>query len=173
MADRQVAIKSKVVPGKDLGNPKAVTMLPEGQNRMTMGILMGRATNIISRTMPTGEIYEGLSGSFEATPENKDLPITRSGICYLPAGFFELVKDPLLTAQKENADATLDFVFKVEAVKAGNPAGYEWAYTPLMAQTTADPLAHLRGDAQKLISAPASQQAAPAQTEKPKAAAKK
>lgn len=147
MANRETSIRSKIVPGKDLGNPKAVTLLPDGQNAVVMGMVLGHVEKIITRTMPTGEIYEGLSGFFEAQPVNVQLPIVQSGICYLPAGFFELVANPLKEAQKDKPGAALDFVFKVEAVKDGNPQGYSWRYTPLLAKASADPLSALRSSA--------------------------
>ena len=144
MAEREKSIKSKIVPGKDLGNPKAIAVLPESVRILMMGTIMGRVEKIIARTMPTGETYEGLSGYFEAIPANVELPVVQSGVCYLPAGFFELVANPLMDAKKSNPEATLDFVFEVAVVRDGNPQGYSWQYTPKMAQTSADPLAHLR-----------------------------
>lgn len=144
MADREKSIKSKIVPGKDLGNPKAIAVLPETVRHLLMGTVMGRVEKLIQRTMPTGETYEGLSGYFEAIPANPELPVVQSGVCYLPAGFFELVAGPLTEAKKANPEATLDFVFEVAVVRDGNPQGYSWQYTPKMAQTSADPLAHLR-----------------------------
>lgn len=145
MAERSKAMKSKIVPGKDLGQPKAVTLLPDGKNSLLMGTIMGRVEKVITRTMPNGDIYEGLSGFFEAIPSNPELPIVQSGICYLPTGFLELLTGPLKKAQEANPAAYLDFIFEVEAVKDSNPQGYTWRYTPRVATTSADPLAHLRG----------------------------
>jgi hypothetical protein len=137
-------MKSKIVPGKDLGQPKAVTLLPDGQNRMLMGTVIGVVSKVITRTMPTGDVYEGLSGNFEAIPTDPKLPTIRSGVLYLPDGFFELIADPLKTIQQADETATLTFGLEVYAVKAGNPQGYSWEYVQLGQPAKDDPLARVR-----------------------------
>jgi len=145
MADtRAKAVKAKIVPGTDLGNPKAVTLLPENERRMMMGTVMGYVDKIITRTMPNGEVYEGFSGYFEAIPSNPELPVVQSGVCYFPSGFHNLIAEPLKDAQKTDENARIDFVFEVSAVKSNNPQGYSWEYTPKIASKSSDPLAHLR-----------------------------
>lgn len=146
-----ITIKSKIVPGKDLGNPSAVKSLPEGQNRLVLGIVFGEVTKLVTRTMPTGQIYEGFGGTFEALPADNKLPPTRSGVLYLPDGFAELIRDPFKKMQEESksddndgTDVRLQFGFEVAAVKDGNPQGYSWQYIPLGEPAKADPLATLR-----------------------------
>lgn len=172
MADtRTKAIKSKIVPGKDLGQPKAVTLLPEGQTRLTMGTVLGYVDKLIQRTMPNGQVYEGFSGFFRAIPADEKLPIVESGICYFPAGFHELIAKPFADAEVQAKEAgapapRLNFKFKVEAVKDGNPQGYSWSYTPEIAAVESDPLAHLAAPDVKAISAQPQSQTEAAPKEK-------
>lgn len=143
------AIKSKIVPGKDLGNPKKIAALPEGENKLMMGTVFGVIDRMVQRTMPTGQIFEGFGGQFEAVPADKDLPTINSGVLYLPGGFFELLAVPFKEASgaaEKNGTAapTMRFAFEVSAVKANNPAGYSWEYTPLTEPNTIDPLSEMR-----------------------------
>lgn len=143
-----VSLKSKIVPGKDLGNPSRVKDLPAGQDRLVMGTVFGEVTKLVERTMPTGTIYQGFGGTFEAIPSDPNMPTIRSGVLYLPDGFAELIRDPFQKMQEESGeeDATirLQFGFEISAVKDGNPQGYSWQYQPLGEPAKADPLAALR-----------------------------
>lgn len=142
MTTRKTNTKSKAVPIKDLGNPKSVTI---ASSPLLLGTVRGRAEKVISRTMPTGDAYEGLSGFFECEPHDATADIVRSDTCYLPAEIFKQIANPLRDAQKTNEKAMFDFVISVGAVFSTNEAGYEWQFTPVMAHVVTDPIAHLRG----------------------------
>ena len=140
----QVSIKSKLVPGKDLGNPSNVKNLKDGETRLLMGTVIGEVSRMVTRTMPTGEVYEGFGGTFEAIPADPNLPTVRSGVLYLPGGFFELIANPFKEMSASDDTARLQFGFEVYAVKDSNPQGYAWQYVPLGEPGKSDPLAAIR-----------------------------
>ncbi len=140
------AVKSKIVPGKDLGEPSAVKLLQGDNAELMMGTVFGIVSGIIQRKMPTGEVYEGLKGTFQAVPADPKRDTITSGVCYLPSGFYELIADPFKALQAEDETATLKFGFEVSAVKANNPAGYSWKYQPLVEPSKDDPLATFRAE---------------------------
>lgn len=138
---RAIVVKSKVV-AKDAGNPKKIVNLPEGENQMLLGTVIGIADGIkISKAADGMTEHKGLKGQFEVTPADATLDVVRSGVAFLGESFqADIVK--LLEA--EDGPDSVSFGFEIYVVKATNAAGYSWAYRPLMAASEADPLAALR-----------------------------
>lgn len=132
-------LKNKVVL-KDVGNPKAVTMLPDGQTKLLLGTIIGIASGTVERKAADGlTTFTGLKGSFEAVPANADNDTVQGGVCFLPESFQGPIEDMLA----DDADS-VKFAFEVYAVKADNPQGYSWAMQPLTEAAQNDPLAELR-----------------------------
>jgi hypothetical protein len=142
---RSTTMKAKLVP-KDLGNPKRVTTLPEGQNKVVLGTIIGIASDIFTRTDPQQNTYEGLKGSFEGVSSDDTQDIIQSGVLYLPTGMHEMIADVIkqVDDKGERTVASVQFAFEVAAVKASNPQGYSWAIKKLVDETEADPLKELR-----------------------------
>lgn len=132
---------------RDLGNPKAVTGKPEGDNSpLYLGMIYGIARGVRTRVDDKGEVDEALKGDFEGeraealkVDGEPDVTHIRSGICYLPSGFH----DQMVTAVKET-EGGVSFKLRVLVRKATNPIGYEYAMQPVAAPEIADPLASLR-----------------------------
>lgn len=157
MATRKTAIKSKLVM-KDLDEPAKVKGLPVGVQEFNLGRVVGRARSVITRNMPNGDTFYGLSGDFKGTPTAEDRDIVRSGILYLPNGVFELVADQLrdpATGEVHEDVSEVAFIYDVKSVKATNAAGYSWAFVPVLEPAADDPLAQLEAQvARAAIEAP-------------------
>lgn len=164
MAERQTVVKSKLV-GKDIGNPKGATMLPNLGDRYLLGTLFGVASRITTRTMPNGDTFEGLGGTFEGIPADSNIAVVRSGVLYLPTGVFETIaseveKEVTGTDGKVTRETQdVRFGFKVYTEKATNAAGYSWAFEPLVAAGKADMLSSLRAEILPLIAPPKTDEA--------------
>lgn len=134
-------VKSKVVL-KDLGEPAAVKLLPEGQDKFMLGTIVGIADRIKLAKLPDGvTTTEGLKGTFEAVPADPAKDTVRSGVCFLGEAF---QADILALLKQEDGPDSVSFAYEVWVVKAKNPAGYQWALAPLMKAEEADPLAAMR-----------------------------
>lgn len=153
-----IITKPKLAP-KDVGNPKGVTLLPEGQNRYLVGTIYGTATACKVRKVvkPNGdtEVFEPIVGNFEGIPAEpmfrteKDgagvetkvqIAAIQSGVLYLPTGIHERLAEPL---KKEDAQP-IDFAIEIYTVKAANPAGYSYELVPLLKPSASDPLQAIR-----------------------------
>lgn len=133
MAEREMRTKLAL---KDLGKPDMVKVMTEEQLKATggkynMGLLLGKADGVVSRTDDkSGQTYEGLSGTFIMQPSDPNLPELESGILWIPDAFHNLVSAKLREAQKDDPNAECEFAFDVASIKANNPAGYSWSFTP-------------------------------------------
>lgn len=134
-------IKSKLV-FKDLGEPALVKALPEGQDKMLLGSIIGIADGIKLAKGPDGvSQFEGLKGTFEGVPADPKRDTVRSGVAFLGDAF---QADILALLKDENGPETVSFAYEVWVVKAKNPAGYSWALAPKMPAAEADPLSSMR-----------------------------
>jgi len=140
-----IAMKSKVVPVKDLGDASRVKSLPPDQSRLVLGVVFGEINRLVERTNPTGDKYQGFGGTFEARPSDANSDVIRSGVLYLPAAFFDALAQPFNAMRQTDADARLHFGFEVAAVKDTNPEGYVYEFLPLGEPIKCDPLAAVRG----------------------------
>lgn len=153
---RNTVVKSKVV-AKDAGNPKKIVNLPENENQMLLGTVIGIADGIkISKAADGMTEHKGLKGQFEVTPADPAADIVRSGVAFLGESF---QADIVKLLEDENGPDSVSFGFEIYVVRATNAAGYSWAYRPLMAASEADPLAALRN---QIIKPAVAQIAAPA-----------
>lgn len=161
----KVSLKSKIQL-KDMGSPKKLGALDETIRQLKLGTVLGIASDIIRRTMPNGDVFEGLGGSFECVSEDANTDTIQSGILYLPAGVYEAVANPLKEMEpvldadgkaKNDSDgnpvlkrktASVSFAFEVFVIRADNPQGYSWKFTPLGQDAGSvrpvDPLSELR-----------------------------
>lgn len=145
-ATRSVEIKSKIV-FKDLGEPAAVKLLKDGENKLLLGTIMGIARDIkISKAADGMTEFKGLKGEFEAVPADAERPTVKSGVTFLGDAF---QADIVAMLEAEDGPESVAFAFEVYAVKAKNPAGYSWALAPLLKAEASDPLAALRAEVQK------------------------
>lgn len=138
----EVVIKNKLVL-KDMGNPAKVKELDGDKAKHILGTILGVATGVRRRANkadPT-KMDEGLTGTFEGVPTDAKLDRVQSGVLYLPEGMFQMIAAKL---EGENAADSVQFAIEVATVKAQNPAGYTWAFTPKIAVMEADPLASMR-----------------------------
>jgi len=135
-------IKNKLVL-KDLGNPSKVKDMTGDKAKHVLGTILGIATNVrrrANRVDPT-RMDEALVGTFEGVPSDATEDRVSSGLLYLPDGMFNMIAAKL---EGENAADQVQFAIEVATVKANNPIGYTWAFTPKIAATEADPLAAMR-----------------------------
>lgn len=152
MADavkRNTVMKAKIAV-KDLGNPKKAAALEDGDtSRITLGRVIGIATDIKKGLNPTGEPYMGLVGSFEGIPQDEAKDIIQSGVCYLPAGITEAIAGQLVASGKP-----VSFGFDIKVFKAQNAAGLSYELVPLIAPSENDPLKAVRDAVSKALPAP-------------------
>lgn len=139
---------------KDMGNPSMVKAMEGDKAKHVLGLIIGIASSVrrrANKTDPT-KMDEGLLGDFESVPSDTKIDRVRSGVLYLPEGMFNLIASKL---EGENAADSVQFAIEVATVKAANPAGYTWSFTPKLETAAADPLAAMR-DALKIpaIAAP-------------------
>lgn len=123
---------------------KAMKHLDEenGVREFYMGRIFGIANKAFSKVGQNGEVFEGLSGSFEL--ETHDGKRFCSGNLYPPNALAAQV-----ISQFEDSDGnfikgksvTIAFGCKVKLEK--NAAGFTWVFTPLM-KIESDPLSLLR-----------------------------
>lgn len=139
---------------RDLGNPKKVTVLPDGQDTLMLGTIIGRITGTVLLKSPDGDEFEAFKGTFEGV-SNDTGEIINAGILTLPAGFH----DKLMTEFKMPDVKEIQFAYGVGCVKAKNPQGYSWAFKPLLEAQPTDALSELRKlrqDKMKALPAPTS-----------------
>jgi hypothetical protein len=142
------AIKKKITP-RDF-NPKKILGLSEETRSLKLGVVIGMANDIVTRTNDQGEIMEGLVGQFGFKPQEGGEPL-RSYVLWLPSGMGgDLIAGAKLA--KAGEAQPVEFAFLVGVVRAENPAGYEWTLTPMIEPKEADPLAALEA---KIAAAPA------------------
>ena len=137
-------IKSRLIPAKDLGDASIIKTQPLSISRISMGRVYGKTHRLVLRNMPTGARYEGFGGTFEADPYNKQYPLARSSILFLPDDVAKLVRDPLAKLKSANPSGILVFRFEVSSVRANNAEGYQLEYVPIGEFTEADPLSDVR-----------------------------
>lgn len=131
--------------------PKRVGALGDKFTRVQVGTFIGRATDILVRTLPDTSVVEGLKGDFELSRCNIETgeveAVFRSGVAYLPPGVDEMIKGPVSErdANGKRVNESVAFAFNVFLMKAANPAGYSWEFVPVVQQVNDDPLAALRG----------------------------
>lgn len=136
---RNTVYKAKVAV-KDLGNPKKAAALDDGDtSRITLGRIIGVATDIKKGLNPTGEPYMGLIGTFEGTPADENKDIIQSGVCYLPGGVTEAIAGQVVASGKP-----VSFGFDIKVFKATNAAGLSYELKPLIKPSENDPLAAVR-----------------------------
>lgn len=146
---------------KNVGNPKAVTMLPDGTNELHLGAIVGVATGIKNGKQADGVTpFVGLVGNFEAVPSDTSKEAVASGVCYLPDAFQQPIIDALADKVNDKGEVTqpgatsVQFAYEVYAIKAQNPQGYSWQLRSAIEPSANDPLAEAKA---KLVAARATQ----------------
>lgn len=136
-------IRGKIVL-KEIGNPKAVLASADAKAKHVLGMVFGIATGVKrvpNKTDPT-KLDESLSGDFETRPsDTANFEVVRSGKLYLPEGMHNMIASRL---EGENPAKSVQFAIEVATIKAQNPAGYTWSFTPKLETSEADPLKALR-----------------------------
>lgn len=132
----------------DFGKP----VFADGEAKKSMGMIIGKISGFTLRADlkdPTVK-YEGLTGMFRFTPDNKEKDPAESGIMFLPDAFHNLLADQYRAAAKDDAGAVLEFGLVVTAFAAKNPAGYSWQMTPAF-ENKNNPLQVLQDNVMKAI----------------------
>ena len=167
MAQRVEA--KNVIQMGHLGNLAAVAAaIPENSREaVTVGYVVGFADGLAYRNNPNGDAPSvGLSGTFEATPANPELPIIVGKTIFLPSGFMDTIipvlYDRLSDKEKTLIPAKSPAKGKGVDVKVkdgerlqiqaeigirrnnGQGVGYEYAVTLMRDATANDPFAELR-----------------------------
>lgn len=161
MARPATVMVGKIVP-KSCGNPKKLPAIEDKTiQKLDLGRIFGIASEVVERTAQDGTTkIRGMGGSFEAEPFDETMPISQSGICYLPDFIMNQMLEILAAKDKDGKriNGSLQFAFKVAVVRAENPQGYSWEFTPITEVGKApDPLAQLKAsvaETQKQIEAP-------------------
>lgn len=128
---------------KDLGDPAMVKTIPEKDRGKGyfMGTIVGIATGIVERkNEKTGEIMEGLAGTFRHIPADKARDELESGILWIPDAFHNMVAQALKKSQAADPNSELKFAFEVKSIAAQNPAGYSWEFLPVGQPNDKNPL---------------------------------
>ena len=101
--------------------------------------IFGIATGTKIKTMPNGDSFTAIVGTFEAVNLHNG-EVFRSGEMFLPGGIHETIEEPL----KSGDDLSIRFAFELYAVPADNPIGYSWEAKVLNRPAEHDALADLR-----------------------------
>lgn len=124
------AQRTKITAADSFGNP-AIVKDPNSPNPYVLGMLIGRVDKLVERKSPKdGEIFEGLGGHFLSIPSDPALEEIESGVLFIPDAFHNVLRAQLKAAQAEDPAAVVEFTYEVASIRANNPAGYSWQYTP-------------------------------------------
>lgn len=156
---------------KDMGEPQIIKTLPETTREMMLGTLYGKANEFVTRTLPDGSReMEGLRGNFRMIPIDKDGEIRddkgrESAILFIPEAFHNGIADQLRRAKgldpagqplpnvAQDAGAEIMFIYDVAVIRAKNPQGYSWMFTPAK-EYTKSPLDELVLEHKKIKALP-------------------
>ena len=139
----------KKMSGKDF-NPKQILGAPAEVREIALGVLMGVAETVSKTTSEQGEVLKGLSGKFIFKSNNKEQASDAAAFVFWPPSGCLGDVVTAVEGTKDSAGKTItegvktEFAFVVHVLRANNPAGYEWGFTPLLAPSEADPLEALQ-----------------------------
>lgn len=137
------AQRTKITAADSFGNP-AVVKDPNSPNPYVMGLLVGRVDKIVQRKSPKdGSVFDGLGGHFLSIPSDPAMEEIESGVLFIPDAFHTILAQQLAAAQENDPAAVVEFVYEVASIRANNPAGYSWQYTPDREFTGTHPLRNL------------------------------
>lgn len=163
-AKSDVKIVSKLTV-KTGGDPRKVASIPSG--RMWLCDIFGRALALKGGTdKRSGNDWVALAGKFEAYyPETRET--YQSGKMFLPTGIQDVVEAAVSQMPVDDPMASVDFAFRIYAIKANNPIGYSFSAQALIDMNSNDGLDDIRqlvgakrakelasGEMQKLLPAP-------------------
>ncbi len=126
---------------KDLGEPAIIKAQPEDVKKYMVGTLIGIARGFTERSSADkSEKFEGLLGSFRAIPSDPKADEIESGVLFLPEAFHNLIAAKLRAELQDGKSGQCKFAYEVSSIRAKNPAGYSWDFTPLVDQEAGNPL---------------------------------
>lgn len=154
MEEKSINVISKMSV-KGLGcNPRKVTAMDKpadgSQAKLPLCRIFGLASGVKHGEDKSGNVWTAIAGDFEGV-NLQDGKVYRSGKLFLPGGIQEIIEVPLVQAESQDKQLTVEFAFEIAAVQADNPIGYSYVATSLMKPAEADNLSRIRN----LISAPA------------------
>lgn len=162
--------------------PKRIVNEPDEVRRLYLGTLIGRATAVVSRTMPNAQTFEGLAGEFEANVMGEKEPV-QSGVLFMPDTFIASLiamlseKTDSKTGEIiEKAADAVNIAFRIFSIKADNPQGYSWQLESIRdpkVEASKDHLAELRTLVSPVDTAQAALNAPEKEAEKEKPTKKK
>lgn len=130
---------------RDLGEGAMVKTLPADQNKYVLGTLYVMASKIIERKNPKAggdgepDTFEGLGGQFRMVPSDEKRETLESGVLFIPDSFHNMISSAMKKAQGDDPNSEMLIAFEVASVRANNPAGYSWQFTP-MAERAENPM---------------------------------
>jgi hypothetical protein len=85
----------------------------------------------------------------------------------MPSGIQETIMSSLFDAEGNRLSSSVRFAFEVAVIRAANPAGYSWVYSPLLAASAHNPLDAIKAEVAALaVPKPAPALEAPASKKK-------
>jgi hypothetical protein len=161
------------------GDPRKVANMPSG--RLWLCDIFGRTLSLKTGVDKRSDNeWVALAGKFEAFYPETGFTY-QSGKMFLPSGVQDVVESAVSQMPKDDQMASVDFAFRIYAVKASNPIGYSYEAEALIDMNTNDGLDDIRqlvnqkrtkelasGAMQKLLPPPETEtQASPAQAPAP------
>lgn len=130
---------------KALGcKPDMVKTLPEGQNKLALCRLFGKAHGVkYQDNKATATLDTVFLGIFEGINVQTGESL-RSGKLYLPKGISEVAEQAIKSAQAKDENAQIAFAFEIRAVKATNPIGYSYEAVAVRSPQAEDELREMR-----------------------------
>src|SRR5579859_3460345 len=131
------AMRAKLALG-DLGEPQIIKTLPPSEIKYTMGRLLVRASEFITRTsLDKTQEFEGLSGEFRMIPADPGREPLESTVLWLPEAFHNEIARELRKiyndqGEKRDPAGIVETAFEVSVIRAKNPQGYSWSFQPLL-----------------------------------------
>lgn len=123
---------------RDLGEGAMIKTLPEDQMKYIIGTLYVMASKIIERKNPKAggdgepDTFEGLGGQFRMVPADPKREPLESGVLFIPDSFHNMISAAMKNAQGDDPNAEMLIAFEVASVRAKNPQGYTWQFTPMV-----------------------------------------
>ena len=124
------------------GDPRKVASMPGG--RMWLCDLFGRGLSLQTKTdKRTDNTWTAIQGKFEAFyPETGKT--YQSGKLFLPGGIQEVIEAAVMQLPQDDQMASIDFAFRIFAVKATNPIGYTYEAEAFFDMNSNDGLCDIR-----------------------------
>lgn len=144
MAEKEVAVVGKLTIKNLKCNPSKVQDLPEGENKLPMAVLFGKASDVkYSEDRDMGVMHAYFAGTFEGL-NLVDKTTVISNKLTLPKSLSDAVEKAIKELQAKDEGGSIAFAFELIAVKATNQVGYVYEAIALRKPEATDELGELR-----------------------------